>query len=327
MILAVLAFLAALASAQTSDARALMQEIAASSRATKSWRAEGVEVGEVTGNGIHVRNEARFKIAVQGPSKMRWETSGDNDTLVVCDGADHWTHYSHGGFHSSSVSVSPCTPERGDFSQMTENLTTATAIGRDQIQVAGGPQECELVRVEYAAAGSPGGSAIRTLCIDTTRKLVLRDSSETVAAGVHAIMTTTYSVYEREPALSPDTFKFAAPTGTLEDEGPQMGGGQPIAEGGVYRIGLRVSAPALVNKVEPSYTEEARQSRISGMALVSLAVDAKGRARNIMVVSGLGHGLDQKAIEAVRRWSFRPGRKDGAPVAVRIKVAVNFRLP
>jgi periplasmic protein TonB len=37
-------------------------------------------------------------------------------------------------------------------------------------------------------------------------------------------------------------------------------------------------------------------------------------------------GLDEKAIEAIRRWKFEPGRKDGIPVAVQVDVEVNFRL-
>ena len=44
------------------------------------------------------------------------------------------------------------------------------------------------------------------------------------------------------------------------------------------------------------------------------------------VARSLGMGLDQKAIEAVRKWKFEPAMKDGRPVAVQINVEVNFRL-
>jgi outer membrane lipoprotein-sorting protein len=229
MILGAFLLLAALASAQTYDARALLQDIASSGRATKSWRAEGVGIHELTGNGIQLRDEIRFKIAIQGPSKMRWETSGDDDTLMVCDGTDHWTYYSHGlSFYRNSVGVSPCNPALGDYSQLTDNLTAAAVIGRDQVQFAGGPRECDIVRAEYTVPGSRDRvvalhNVVRTMCIDAPRRLILRDSLESAGSGMRSTGTTTYSAYEREPMFSSDVFKFAVPTGTAEDEGPQGG--------------------------------------------------------------------------------------------------------
>lgn len=334
MILAAFLVLAALAAAQTNDARALLQEIASSARATQSWRAEGIEVSEVAASGIQLRNEVRFKIAIQGPSKMRWETSGDDDTLMVCDGTDHWTYYQHGlSFYHNAESVSPCKPSLGDFSQLTDNLTSAVVIGRDQLQIAGAPEECELVRAEYTVPVPPGDDPnipgfLRTFCIDTTRALVLRERTERTTAKGRWITTITYSLMEREAKLSLNEFEFQVPTGTVEDEGPQGAGDDPIPEGGVYRMGLRVSGPILVYKVEPSYTEDARQARVSGMVLVSLAVDSSGKPLNVTVLKGLGHGLDEKAVEAVGQWRYRPGMKDGAAVTVGIsKAVVNFRLP
>jgi len=334
MILAVVLFLAALASAQTNDARALLQEVASSAHTTNSWRAEGTEVSELAASGIQLRSEVRFKLAIQGPSKMRWETSGDDDTLMVCDGTDHWTYYQHGlSFYRNSVSVGPCKPSLGDFSQLTDNLTAAIVIGRDRIQVNGGPVECDVVRAEYTVPPPPGGNAVvpglvRTMCIDTVRALVLRESSERTALGGRSIITITYSVIERKPELPMDLFQFTVPTGTVEDEGPQGGGDDPILEGGVYRRGPRVSGPMLVSKVEPSYTEGARRAGISGMVLVSLAVDPSGKPRSMKVIRGLGFGLDEKAVEAVAQWRYRPGLKDGVAATVGISMAVvNFRLP
>jgi TonB family protein len=105
--------------------------------------------------------------------------------------------------------------------------------------------------------------------------------------------------------------------------GPGSGGGMG---GGVYRIGGEVSAPTLVNKVEPEYSEEARKAKYSGTVVLSIVVDAQGMPRNIKVVRPLGLGLDEKAIEAVMKWRFRPGMKGGRPVATQAQVEVNFRL-
>jgi TonB family protein len=95
---------------------------------------------------------------------------------------------------------------------------------------------------------------------------------------------------------------------------------------GVYRAGGGVSAPAVLFKVDPEYSEEARNARYSGTVLVSLVVDQSGRPQNIRVVHSLGLGLDEKAMEAVAKWKFKPGMKDDKPVDVQATIEVNFRL-
>ena len=105
--------------------------------------------------------------------------------------------------------------------------------------------------------------------------------------------------------------------------GPGEGGG---AGGGAFRIGGGVSAPVPIFKVEPEYSEEARKAKFQGTVLLAIVVDEEGRTRNIRVMRSLGMGLDEKAIEAVSKWRFRPGYKDGRPVPVMANVEVNFRL-
>jgi periplasmic protein TonB len=105
--------------------------------------------------------------------------------------------------------------------------------------------------------------------------------------------------------------------------GPGEGGG---IGGGVYRIGGGVSAPTLVFKVEPEYSEEARKAKFQGTVVLNVIVDEKGTPKELKVLRPLGLGLDEKAIEAVAKWRFRPGYKDGKPVAVAATVEVNFRL-
>jgi TonB family protein len=96
--------------------------------------------------------------------------------------------------------------------------------------------------------------------------------------------------------------------------------------GGAYRIGGGVSAPSVLSKVEPGYSEEARKAKWQGTVVLSLVVDEQGRPRNLKVLRSLGLGLDQKAIEAVGKWRFNPGMKDGKPVPVMATIEVNFRL-
>ena len=112
-------------------------------------------------------------------------------------------------------------------------------------------------------------------------------------------------------------------SGSGNGYGPGSGGGMG---GGAYHIGGEVSAPTLIFKTEPEYSEEARKAKYSGSVLLSIVVDANGLPRDIKVVRPLGLGLDEKAIEAVMKWRFRPGMKGGRAVPVQAQVEVSFRL-
>ena len=105
--------------------------------------------------------------------------------------------------------------------------------------------------------------------------------------------------------------------------GPGEGGG---FGGGVFKVGGGVTAPALLYKVEPEYSEEARKAKYQGTVVLYVEVDPSGKAVNPKVIRSLGLGLDEKAIEAVRKWKFKPGYKDGRPVTVIATIEVNFRL-
>jgi TonB family protein len=105
--------------------------------------------------------------------------------------------------------------------------------------------------------------------------------------------------------------------------GPGDGGG---FGGGVYKVGNGVTAPVLLYKKEPEYSEEARKAKYQGTVVLEIFVDPSGRAINPRVLRSLGLGLDEKAVEAVRLWKFKPGYKDGKPVTVAAQIEVNFRL-
>jgi TonB family protein len=84
--------------------------------------------------------------------------------------------------------------------------------------------------------------------------------------------------------------------------------------------------PALLHKVEPEYSEDARKAKVQGSVWLTAEVDANGRLRNIQVTRTLGLGLDEKAVEAARLWRFRPAYRGGRPVAHGVSIEVNFRL-
>lgn len=105
--------------------------------------------------------------------------------------------------------------------------------------------------------------------------------------------------------------------------GPGEGGG---VGGGVFHVGGGVSAPRVIHEVEPEFSEEARKAKYQGTCTLGLIVGTDGRPSNIRVLSSLGMGLDEKAIEAVKNWMFEPAMKDGHPVRVEIAVEVDFHL-
>jgi protein TonB len=96
--------------------------------------------------------------------------------------------------------------------------------------------------------------------------------------------------------------------------------------GGVYRIGGGVSAPVALERPEPEYSEEGRKAKVNGIVLVGMLIGADGKPSHVHVVRGLGMGLDEKALEAVSKWRFKPAMKDGKPVAVELNVEVDFQI-
>jgi TonB family protein len=95
---------------------------------------------------------------------------------------------------------------------------------------------------------------------------------------------------------------------------------------GVYKIGGDVHQPFLIRKVEPEYSELARIAGFSGSVSLSVIVGTDGIPTNIQVRRPLGFGLDEKAVEAVGQWRFKPGVKGDTPVPVIAVIDVNFRL-
>lgn len=111
--------------------------------------------------------------------------------------------------------------------------------------------------------------------------------------------------------------------GTGAGIGPGSGGG---TGGGPYRPGSGISAPEIVYEVKPDYTEEARRRGLAGEVVLEIVVRSDGRVGAVKVLQGLGSGLDERAVGAVRQWRFTPARRHGTPVDVMVEVAVEFRL-
>jgi protein TonB len=105
--------------------------------------------------------------------------------------------------------------------------------------------------------------------------------------------------------------------------GPGSGGGYG---GGVRQVGGGVKGPIAIYQPEPEFSEEARKAKFMGVVTVSIIVDQHGLPQNVHVTRGVGMGLDEKAVEAVKQYRFKPATENGKAVAVYLNVEVNFEI-
>jgi len=141
-------------------------------------------------------------------------------------------------------------------------------------------------------------------------------------------------VIEEEPDAAPSEGSGTnGGAGTGQGTGSGDGLGSGIGEGagggtggGPYRPGSGIEPPRLLREVKAVYTDDARQRGVTGDVLLEIVVGRDGSVGSISVLRGLGAGLDQRAVEAVRQWRFAPARRHAVPVDVIVEVAVEFTL-
>jgi TonB family protein len=87
-----------------------------------------------------------------------------------------------------------------------------------------------------------------------------------------------------------------------------------------------LTQPVLTEVASPDYTAEAKKKKIEGQVTLSIVIDRKGDVVEAKVVKGLGYGLDENAILAVKEYKYKPAMKNDEPVAVRTQVTVDFYI-
>ncbi len=107
--------------------------------------------------------------------------------------------------------------------------------------------------------------------------------------------------------------------------GPGEGGG---TGGGVFRAGVNgVGIPVCFYQPPPEYSDEARKVKYQGAVVVEGIIGLDGKISNIRVVKGVGMGLDENAVTAVKTWRCKPAAgPSGKPVATIVPIEVTFRL-
>jgi TonB family protein len=120
--------------------------------------------------------------------------------------------------------------------------------------------------------------------------------------------------------------RFDQATSAKEHESSSTSPAGASAPDGVFQVGGSITPPRTVYAPQPVYSEKARNAHYEGVCTLRLIVEKDGRPSNIRLVKGIGMGLDENAIEAVKSWKFEPAMKDGQPVRVVIAIEVNFHL-
>lgn len=100
----------------------------------------------------------------------------------------------------------------------------------------------------------------------------------------------------------------------------------PLCIGKGANCAGKTSPPRPIRHTDPEFSERARRDRFQGVVTVGLVVDTDGRPTHIQILNPLGYGLDAKAVEAVKNWTFEPGERDGHPVPVYLAIEVEFHL-
>jgi TonB family protein len=224
--------------------------------------------------------------------------------------------------------------------------TTREEIGTDTIE--GLPVKGTRVKQTYAT-GAFGNDRPLTIVTEYWYAAELRLNLLTKRTdpryGVQTVRVTELQRQEPDAALFAigEAYKIvneAGPTQVAEGPGAtderasteksatSAAGASGGAMAGMARPGMAgVTVPACVYCPNPSFTDEARAAKFNGSVVLQVVVTADGRAENISVIRKAGYGLEQNAIETVKKWQFRPAKgPDGNPVATVVPIEVTFRI-
>ena len=324
------------------DGAPLLQAVADSFLNLTSYHTEGqisLDIG--------ITDKLTFRISTMG-QQLRIDGAGGEDwarglpVTIVCDGSTGWVSYSK---DKKYARIAEGDRERGSctrgtlagFEHLADNLRSAVITGTGQAQFEGRQQPCVIVESKYRQIRdvtiAPGvvstvGRSSRRFCIDEARKLVLTDHIEAaLEAGPHPsylVVDVTYGRIERNPILPPSTFERQPPQGYAEAVRPVQPPGS-----------ARRSAAATGRTADGRVCDRPGNAGVyAGSVGRGNPGPSGGRCPNpwsagqsVRVTQPIGWGLDEKAMESVRKWRFNPASKDGVAEAGEATAIVRFVLP
>ena len=354
-----LILLAAAGPAKTGqDARPLLREVAGASQNLATFRAEGQISQDLDLPFVGGKRNLTFRVATRSPGQMRVElgglpdyrdlmSGGRENLTAICDGPNGW-YYSDKGEHYFKIAPGENTQvfcmagTLTSFEHVANDVISATITGTGHAEFEGRGVSCAMVRARYRVIPDLTvppymvlklGRVSRTMCIDQARKLILSDHLEAdMDAGplpYHIDETVTYDRIERNPDLPASLFEFHPANGMtlfVPPEPPRPPAAPPASPAPIRSPNVH-TMPEPIFKVDPEYSQEAWDEGIQGEVIVLADIGPDGTMSNLRIQQPIGYGLDEKAVECVRQWRFRPAMEGDRPVNGVAGVYLNFSLP
>ncbi len=311
-------------------AATLVAEVASLARTGTSWKVEGYIVTSGAQGIQHSREHFRIAYQNSEPFRARFKiTSGINPLLRICDGTSQWTYYPSANKYVKVLlpQIGPCADPINAWPLLPNTLRSPTLAGADRVTVEGRPRECQVVRGTFSVSANDPSRRTLEMCVDPATKMILRYRMEELAPqpGVQAF---TFSSIQHDVKLDADLFQFHPPKGSTQVA--VINWLDPIAQpnNGAFRVSNEVyPPPLLVNMVAPEPAVEPARKSSGGPVVLYAEISADGIPQNIRVIRPMGAGLDERAIEAVKKWRFEPAVRNGKPVTVVTAIAVNVGAP
>jgi TonB family protein len=252
------------------------------------------------------------------------------ETLRVFDGTTDWTFTpSRNSYLKWPGSVAPSEEIRTwTIGRDPKKFSSAVLESQEALEVNGQPASCAIIHANYSTKQlNPVWPEItRTVWVCGEHNLILRDIWETASTSGTSRTETRYTGIEWDISIDPSRFVFEPPPGSNQDQiiGGIIGAVPSKAPSAPGAPPPSRVPPAITKRIDPAYTDEARQAKLQGIADLYVEITPEGRPQNAQIIEGLGLGLDDQAVTAVQQWQFRAGARTGV---VARSIAVRFRLP
>jgi TonB family protein len=320
--------LALLAQSQTPpDARALLMRAGNSVLMADTVRLAGKETSEIElRDGGHLTVADSFELERSTGGRVRLETSGtDSPMLLVADGQYVWTYFARTqNYVKSAESITPANDAFGrlKFSRDPASVDEAKIQREESLEFDGHPVACYVISAAYGSMPfSPGASDVtRTVWVAKDGEQIMRDrwdftASSAIGQSYKVHMTTDYTSFESGIPLPVNLFVFHAPPGSTE-----------TARALPPPNGKPIGLAELVHEVKPAYSSEARAAGLQGTVSLYVEVNSDGTPGVVHVMQGLGLGLDERAIEAVKQYRYEARSGPFGATQSMLEVDVQFRL-
>jgi TonB family protein len=340
--MATLALILLTALAVDPDPRSILEAVTNAAKSGAGYRMELQATTETLSGGRQESIEISGKVASGPDGKLRIEIQNRiSPLLVASDGKAIWVYlpkrtlcsrFDRGAEEPGVLDLRAMDPARN----ATRHLVSARFLREDQAEVDGHSVPCFVVEGQYEQQDF---KCVREMWIDKNRSFIVREESRTTVQGpqltapVEALLSAKVTSLKLGVLIPDYEFTFTPPENVGQVPARTLGlptamwpSGVPQPLPGTSPLGQGITAPTLIYKVQPKYSRSAVTAKVEGKVILYVVVDADGAPRRIRILKSLEPGLDKNAVEAVRKWRFRPGAKDGRPVAVAATVEVNFRL-